>query len=50
VRQAGTYRIALSAGTYAVRATSRRQIDPTTVRVPSGRFRRVDFSIDTGIR
>jgi hypothetical protein len=50
VRDDGSYRIAVRAGTYAVRAISRRPIDPSTVRVLAGRFRRVDFSIDTGIR
>jgi hypothetical protein len=50
VRQDGSYRIALPAGTYTVRAVSRRPLDPLTARVRAGRFRRVDFSIDTGIR
>ena len=50
VREDGSYRIALPAGFYSVRAPSRRPIDPSTVRVRAGRFRQVDFSIDTGIR
>ena len=50
VRQDGSYRVALPAGTYAIRAISRRPLEPSTVRVRAGRFRHVDFSIDTGIR
>ena len=50
----GRYRIALAGGVYAV-STARggtigRGLEPTRVRVPSGRFRRVDFSYDSGIR
>jgi hypothetical protein len=45
----GSYRVHLSAGLYAVRATQKR-IEPTTVRVIGRRMVRVDFSIDTGIR
>jgi hypothetical protein len=50
VKANGSYRITLAAGTYTVRTRSGRRIDPTTVRVRAGRFRNVDFSIDTGIR
>jgi hypothetical protein len=51
---AGRYRVRLPAGIYAVRrsATSAvdRRLEPNLVRVRAGRFARVDFSIDTGIR
>jgi hypothetical protein len=51
---AGRYRVALPAGVYRVsRAVSRgigRGLEPNQVRVQAGRFVRVDFSIDTGIR
>lgn len=51
---AGRYRIVLSAGVYRVsRTTSRtigRGLEPDQVRVQAGRFVRVDFSVDTGIR
>jgi hypothetical protein len=50
VRQDGTYRLTLPTGAYAVRAASRRPLDPQVARVVAGRYRRVDFSIDTGIR
>jgi hypothetical protein len=52
----GRYRVALAPGLYAVRlAASRTQrigrgLEPTRARVVANRFRRVDFSIDTGIR
>jgi hypothetical protein len=52
----GRYRVALAPGLYAVRLptgqrlTIGRGLEPTRARVVSGRFRRVDFSIDTGIR
>jgi hypothetical protein len=46
----GSYRLALPPGTYAVRAVARRPLDPATAWVRLGHFRRVDFSIDTGIR
>ena len=50
----GTYRLALAAGRYEVRLARRpaigRGLSPTTVRVLRGRFSRVDFFIDTGIR
>jgi hypothetical protein len=48
--QNGTYRISLPASTYTVRASSRRPIDPASVTVRAGRFRHVDFALDTGIR
>jgi len=51
---AGRYRIQLPAGVYRVwrRVTIGigRGLEPKTVRVLPGRFVRVDFSIDTGIR
>ncbi len=51
---AGTYRLALSPGRYAVRLPGkpglRRIVKPQTARVLRGRYSRVDFSIDTGIR
>jgi hypothetical protein len=46
----GTYRIALTPGTYVVRILQARPVDPATAGVPRGRFRHIDFSIDTGIR
>lgn len=48
----GRYRIALPAGIYALRPTAAQlgQTSPTKVRVRVGRFDRVDFTIDTGIR
>jgi hypothetical protein len=50
----GRYRVALAPGLYAVRLTVRQQfargLEPTRARVVASRFRRVDFSIDTGIR
>jgi hypothetical protein len=50
----GRYRIALPSGRYAVAVMPRlrigRGIDPRVVTVPAGRFARVDFTIDTGIR
>jgi len=49
VRADGSYRVRLAPGTYVVRSLSGR-IEPTTARVSSNRMRRVDFSIDTGIR
>jgi hypothetical protein len=49
VRLNGSYRIRLAPGTYTVRASYRR-LEPTTVRVPAGAPKRIDFSIDTGIR
>ena len=46
----GAYRVVLAPGVYTVAPASARAMDPTSVRVVSGHFRRVDFSIDTGIR
>jgi hypothetical protein len=50
----GRYRVALAPGIYAVRLQVKprigRGLQPTRARVMTGRFRRVDFSIDTGIR
>ena len=49
----GAYRIRLAPGLYGVRPTRvtiGRLPEPKTARVVSGRFRRVDFFIDTGIR
>lgn len=50
VRQDGTYRVTLPTGAYAVRPASRRPLDPQTARVIAGRYRHVDFSIETAIR
>ena len=51
---AGRYRVRLPAGVYAVRRPGSmgigRGIEPNRARVYVGRFSRVDFSIDTGIR
>jgi hypothetical protein len=50
----GRYRVALAPGLYAVRLTPKpsigRGLEPEHARVLANRFRRVDFSIDTGIR
>jgi hypothetical protein len=50
----GAYRIRLAPGVYTVRSTGRTTIgrgaEPRTARVLTGRFRRVDFFFDTGIR
>ena len=50
----GRYRVALAPGLYAVRLKTRQSIgrglEPLRARVVANRFRRVDFSIDTGIR
>ena len=50
----GRYRLHLAAGTYSVRLSQKpavgRSLDPLQARVRAGRFVRVDFSIDTGIR
>ena len=50
----GRYRLALSPGRYAVRLPGKpglgRIVKPQTARVLRGRYSRVDFSIDTGIR
>lgn len=52
--QNGRYRVRLPAGAYAVRRPSATTIDkrlaPNRVWVAAARTRRVDFSIDTGIR
>jgi hypothetical protein len=50
VQPDGTYRITLPAGIYAVRVASSRPLEPQAARVIAGRYRHVDFSIDTGIR
>jgi hypothetical protein len=52
----GRYRVALAPGIYSVRLTAGqrqtigRGLQPARARVVANRFRRVDFSIDTGIR
>jgi hypothetical protein len=51
----GRYRVRLPAGLYSVKrpgpaATIGRGLEPNHARVRAGRFMRVDFSIDTGIR
>jgi hypothetical protein len=50
----GRYRVALAPGLYAVRLTPKpsigRGLEPVRARVVRARFRRLDFSIDTGIR
>ena len=50
----GRYRVTLAPGVYRVSAPGRpvigSGIEPRSARVPRGRFARVDFSIDTGIR
>jgi hypothetical protein len=46
----GTYRVALAPGTYTVRALATRPIEPVKAWVRRDHFRKVDFSIDTGIR
>jgi hypothetical protein len=46
----GTYRMALTPGTYSVRVLRARPVDPGSARVQRGHFSHVDFSIDTGIR
>ena len=52
--QTGAYRIRLAPGLYTVRSSARptigRGAEPGRARVVSGRFRRVDFFFDTGIR
>ena len=48
-RRDGSYRIRLAPGVYTVRSAIRR-LEPTSVRVRAASTRRVDFSIDTGIR
>ena len=50
----GRYRVRLPAGTYSVRLPQKpaigRDLEPAQARVRAGRYARVDFSIDTGIR
>lgn len=49
----GRYRVTLRPGRYAVRTTAQsigRGVDPSLVTVSRGRYTRVNFSIDTGIR
>ena len=50
----GRYRVALAPGLYAVRLTPKpsigRGLEPLRARVLRSRFRRLDFSIDTGVR
>jgi hypothetical protein len=50
----GRYRVPLAPGVYAVQLKTRQSIgrglEPERARVVANRFRRVDFSIDTGIR
>jgi hypothetical protein len=50
----GRYRVTLAPGRYTVRAKHRgaigRGLEPTRVLVPRGRFARVNFSLDIGIR
>ena len=50
----GRYHLRLPAGLYSVRRPSTpsidRKLEPNHVRVYAGRTRRIDFSIDTGIR
>ena len=50
----GRYRVPLAPGLYAVRLQVKQRIgrglEPSRARVLADRFRRVDFSIDTGIR
>jgi hypothetical protein len=51
---AGRFRVRLPAGLYAVRRAASqgidRRLDPNQARIRAGRFSRVDFFIDTGIR
>lgn len=50
----GRYTVRLAAGDYAVRLTTRspigRGLEPQTAHVVAGATRRLDFTIDTGIR
>jgi len=48
--RAGKYRLALAPGVYTVRIAAGRGSSPTTARVRAGRFARLNFSLDTGIR
>ncbi|MGB2874570.1 MAG: hypothetical protein WBB76_03760 [Gaiellaceae bacterium] len=47
-RANGSYRVSLAPGRYSV--AGGRDLQPARVKVLNGRFLRVDFSIDTGIR
>ncbi len=53
-RDDGSYRIRLRPGRYSVRTTSpsvfERRPDPAAATVPRVGYRRINFSIDTGIR
>ena len=51
----GRYRVALAPGRYRVVAPARtagvgRGLDPTSVTVPRSRYKRVNFTLDVGIR
>ena len=50
----GRYRLALGPGVYSVHTGTAqsigRRLEPTRAQVLSGRYKRLDFSIDTGIR
>lgn len=49
----GRYRLTLQPGTYAVSARGQligRGLEPTRAVVSTARYRRVDFTLDTGIR
>jgi hypothetical protein len=51
--QSGEYKIGLSPGVYTVEPAFPHplwRLSPRTVRVPAGRYMRVNFLIDTGIR
>jgi hypothetical protein len=51
--QNGWYHVTLRAGRYAVRTTNpsiTKNLSPRSAAVPTGRVKRVDFAIDTGIR
>jgi hypothetical protein len=46
----GSYRIALRPGTYRVTSTNGTVLKPFRTTVATGRYRRVTFRLDTGIR
>jgi hypothetical protein len=46
----GSYRVRLGPGTYAVTSPKVVSLEPHRVKVRRGRFLRVDFEIDIGIR
>lgn len=49
----GDYRISLASGVYSVQPGYRHglwRLSPRTVRIPAGRYARVNFLLDTGIR